>query len=279
MQPDTHPEHHSSPLRERVWRIIFLSDTRAGKAFDVVLLCLITCSVVVVMLESVRSFQKEYAIWFDVLEWAFTLLFTVEYGVRLWSVRRKWKYALSFFGLVDLLSILPTYLALFLEGSEYFMVIRIFRLLRMFRVLKMVRHVGEANVLLNALKASRPKILVFLFGVMTIVCIIGTLMYLIESTAPDSQFDSIPQAVYWSIVTITTVGFGDITPITVPGKILASMMMLIGYAIIAVPTGIAIAELNREMSAVQMDRRQCPECGLVGHDTKARFCRHCGSQL
>ena len=194
-------------------------------------------------------------------------------------VRRKRRYAFSFFGIVDLVSILPTYLEIFLTGSAHLIVIRILRLLRMFRVLKMAHHMGEANLLIAALRASRSKIAVFLFGVLTIVSIEGTLIYLIEGGEPDTGFTSIPQAMYWGIVTITTVGYGDIAPVTVAGKILASIMMLTGFAIIAVPTGIVTVELRREMARVEMDRRDCPACGHRGHDPAAAFCKSCGSRL
>ncbi len=205
-------------------------------------------------------------------------MFTVEYLVRLLVVRRKRRYALSFFGIVDLLSLLPTYLSLFLVGSQYLMVIRVLRLLRMFRVLKMARHFGQANVLLNAMRTSSPKIAVFLFAILTLVSIEGTVMYLIDSEN-NPGFSSIPQSIYWGIVTITTVGYGDVAPLTVAGKVLASFIMLTGFSIIAVPTGIVTAELGRDFSQVQMDRRQCEECGWTGHDPAAKYCKHCGRRL
>lgn len=265
-------------LRERLWRIIFLSDTKHGRIFDVVLLILISISVLVVMLESVEPLRKEHLLWFRILEWFFTIIFTIEYGVRLCTVRKKRRYALSFFGLVDLLSILPTYLALFFAGGQYLMVLRILRLLRMFRVLKMARHLGHANVLMNAMRASNPKIAVFLFSILAIVSIEGTLMYLLEgSVNPD--FSSIPQSIYWGIVTITTVGYGDIAPVTVAGKMLASLIMLTGFSIIAVPTGIVTAELGRSMKKVDMDDRKCSQCGWEGHDRAANYCKHCGNKL
>jgi voltage-gated potassium channel len=277
-KPDTAPPPDPDSLRERVWRIIFLSDTPAGKAFDVALLVLIGLSVGVVMLESVERLSAEYQSAFKVFEWIFTLIFTIEYAVRILVVRRKSRYIFSFFGIVDLLSILPTYIALLLTGSQYLMVIRVLRLLRMFRVLKMARHIGEANVLLNALRASRPKIAVFLFGVMSLVCIEGTLMYLLEGDS-NQGFNSIPQSIYWGIVTITTVGYGDATPVTVLGKVLASITMLTGFSIIAVPTGIVTAEIGRELAEVRMDRRRCSECGWEGHDPSANYCKHCGRKL
>jgi voltage-gated potassium channel len=272
-------EHQGDSLRERLWQIIFLSDTPAGRAFDIVLLVLIGASVLVVMLESVVSIEVNHGRLLQTLEWTFTIVFTIEYLVRLWVVRRRLRYGLSFFGIVDLLSILPTYLELFLTGSGYIMIIRILRLLRMFRILKMAHHMGQANVLLNALLASRGKIMVFLFSLMSIVCIEGTLMYLIEGNQPGTGFTSIPQAVYWGIVTITTVGYGDIAPVTVLGKMLASVMMLTGFAIIAVPTGIVTAELHRELESARLDKRRCRECGHVGHEQAARYCKMCGVDL
>ncbi len=265
-------------LKQRVWRVIFLSDTRAGQIFDVVLLILIGASVGVVMLESVASMRTAYGLAFLKLEWFFTLVFTAEYVVRLVVVRKKRRYALSFFGIVDLLSILPTYVAVFLTGTQYLMVIRILRLLRMFRVLKMAHHFGQANVLMNALRASAPKISVFLFFILTLVSLEGTLMYLVEgSTNPG--FSSIPQSIYWAIVTITTVGYGDVAPLTVVGKILSSIIMLSGFAIIAVPAGIVTAEIGRENLAVHVDGRKCGQCGWTGHDPAANFCKHCGCKM
>lgn len=268
-------------LRERVWRIIFLSDTPAGHAFDIALLMLISASVLVVMLESVQQLRDTHESIFHGLEWVFTVIFTIEYVVRIMVVRRKSRYIFSFFGIVDLLSVLPTYIALFLVGSQYLMVIRVLRLLRMFRVLKMARHFGQANELLNALRASNPKIAVFLFSLLALVSIEGTLMYLIESSGPTPNpgFSSIPQSIYWGIVTITTVGYGDVAPMTVPGKILASLIMLTGFSIIAVPTGIVSAELGRSLRQVNMDNRKCEECGWEGHDRAANFCKHCGRKL
>ena len=278
-QPPDEPTEADLPLRERVWRVIFMSDTKAGQLFDVVLLILIGASVAVVMLESVEGLRLQYGIRFLYLEWFFTLVFTVEYFVRLAVVRQKRKYVLSFFGIVDLLSILPTYIAILLTGTQYLMVIRILRLLRMFRVLKMAHHFGQANVLMNALRASAPKIAVFLFFILTLVSIEGTLIYLIEGGINEG-FSSIPQSIYWAIVTITTVGFGDAVPVTVAGKILASFIMLTGFAIIAVPAGIVTAELGEGfIKRIGMDSRKCDQCGWKGHDPAANFCKHCGCKL
>ncbi|MFK5923366.1 MAG: ion transporter [Verrucomicrobiota bacterium] len=278
MKEENIREECKESTREKLWRIIFLSDTPAGKSFDVWLLWLIGASVLVVMLETVESLESKYKGLFKFLEWCFTILFTIEYGLRIWIVRRKRRYIFSFFGMIDLLSILPSYLELLLVGTHYFTVIRILRLLRMFRVLKMARHMSEANILMNALAASRAKIAVFLFGVLSLVTLEGTLMYFLENEL-NPQFSSIPESMYWGIVTVTTVGYGNIVPVTVLGKIVASFMMMTGFAIIAVPTGIVSAELHKELSSIRMDTRECQECGLLGHDPSARYCKSCGTEL
>jgi voltage-gated potassium channel len=266
-------------LRERVWRIIFQTESGTAKAFDILLLVIISTSVMVIMLESVESIETEHRRLLKTLEWLFTILFTIEYTIRVIVVRKRHRYIFSFFGIVDLLSILPTYLELFIAGSGHFIVLRTLRLLRMFRILKMVQYVGNANVLLNALKASRPKIAVFIFGLFVIVGIQGTLMYIVEGQVPGTGFTSIPQSIYWGFVTITTVGYGDIVPTTVLGKIIASVIMVTGFAIIAVPTGIVTAELHRELEEIKPDTRTCEACGHEGHDPKAFHCKMCGQKL
>lgn len=266
-------------LKQRIWEVIFLSDTRSAKGFDVVLLWLIAGSIIVVMLDSVESYREKHGAVLILVEWIFTVIFTIEYVIRLWVVRKKIRYVFSFFGIVDLISLLPTYLEIFLTGSGHLIVILVLRLLRMFRILKMATHMGSAHILINALKSSQSKVMVFLFGVLSVICIESTLMYILESGAEDSKFTSIPESVYWGIVTVTTVGYGDITPVTIGGKILASIMMLTGFAIIAVPTGIVSAELNREIRAIQPDRRQCENCGQHGHDPAALYCKMCGRDL
>ncbi len=281
MQESREPEEEletRETLRERIWRIIFLSDTRLGLAFDALLLVLIGASVLVVMLESVEGLRAIHRPLFWRLEWFFTLIFTVEYLLRITVVRRKRRYILSFFGIVDLISILPTYIALFFPGVQYLMVIRVLRLLRMFRVFKMARHFGQANVLLHALRRSSPKIAVFLFFILTLVSIEGTLIYLIEGGVNEG-FSSIPQSIYWAIVTITTVGFGDAVPITVAGKVLASFIMLTGFSIIAVPAGIVTTEIGKGLLDLKMDGRRCRQCGWTGHDPAARYCKHCSCRL
>lgn len=273
------PENiRDQPFRERLWRIIFLADTRAGRYFDVALLWCVLASVILVTLESVPSLRAEYGRPLRVAEWAFTVLFTLEYLVRVAVVRRRRRYVLSFFGAVDLLSILPTYLELLLSGSHYFMVLRVLRLLRMFRVLKMAHYLVEANVLINALRAARGKIFVFLLTVMAIVCVEGTIMYILEN-ASNTGFNSIPQSIYWAIVTLTTVGYGDVSPVTVLGKVMASVVMLTGFAIIAVPTGVVTAEIGREIMVERRGSRRCHECGWQRHDSRARYCQQCGTRL
>ena len=284
------PSEPSNPVtnqlpawRRRVHDIIFEADTFGGRLFDIILLISIGLSVVVVMLETVVSFNANHGKWLIGAEWVFTILFTIEYVLRLISVKRPLKYVFSFFGIVDLLSIIPTYLTLFAFSNEahYLITIRILRLLRLFRIFKMARYIGGANLILMALKASRPKIIVFLFAVLTMATIMGTVMYMVEGGPDSPGFSSIPQSTYWAIVTITTVGYGDIAPLTPLGKFLASFAMISGYAIIAVPTGIVGAEINRQMKQQKHDysNRACNNCGAQVHTSDARFCRVCGDKL
>lgn len=276
MVPDKIPEPNTR--RENLWRVIFLSDTRAGQVFDVVLLWLILLSVLTVILESVDSLRATYGPVFVTLEWVFTGLFTLEYVCRLWVVKRRMAYARSFYGLVDLLSILPAYIELLVPGSHYLMTLRVLRLLRIFRVLKMAEHLGEASVLLNALIAGRRKIMIFFTAVLALVLVEGTIMYVLEKEA-NPDFANIPQSIYWAIVTITTVGYGDVTPVTLAGKMMASVIMLTGFAIIAVPTGIVTSELSRGIRGSGNKRRRCNECGWDEHDPRARYCQQCGTKL
>ncbi|MFT4636949.1 MAG: voltage-gated potassium channel [Verrucomicrobiales bacterium] len=271
-----------SAWRRRVHDVIFEADTFAGKLFDVVLLIAIALSVLAVMLETIESIDSRYKVVFSTAELIFTILFTIEYILRLCSVKQPLRYACSFFGVIDLLSIIPTYLALFMAGNDaqYLINIRIFRLLRLFRIFKMARYIGGGNLILMALRASRAKIIVFLFAVLTMAVIMGTIMYVVEGGENQQQFSSIPQSTYWAIVTITTVGYGDIAPITVLGKFLASFAMLSGYAIIAVPTGIVGAEINRQMKKNQeYSNQSCTSCGAQVHTADARYCRLCGEKL
>jgi voltage-gated potassium channel len=277
-KPSSTAAPEQGELRQRLWRIIFLSDSFAGRLFDIVLLTLIMACVIVVMLESVESLRAQYVHFFNTAEWIFTAIFTVEYIARLWVVKNRWRYATSFYGIIDLISILPSYLELFFADSHYLMTIRIIRLLRMFRILKMAEHVGESHMLLRALRASSNKIVVFLLSVVAIVCVEGTMMYVIEHDSNDG-FSNIPQSIYWAIVTITTVGFGDITPVTVAGKMMACVIMLTGFAIIAVPTGVVTSEMNREMNTQPRTRRTCSTCGWARHDAQANYCQQCGDAL
>ena len=263
--------------RLRAYTIIFEADTRAGRLFDLALILAILASVLVVILDSVQSIAGRHGTLFDVLEWGFTLLFTAEYLLRLWCVRHPWRYATSFFGIVDLLSVLPTYLAFFVPEVHALIDVRMLRLLRIFRILKLSAYVSEFGFLGEALKASRRKIIVFIGFVLITVTILGTLMYVVEG--PEHGFTSIPVAIYWGITTMTTVGFGDITPKTDLGRFIASMMMLMGWGILAVPTGIVTAEMTARRGGRQVTTRTCHDCLTEGHDADARFCKHCGKPL
>ena len=263
--------------RDRLHTVIFEAETPAGKAFDLALLVAILVSVAAVCLESVEAYRRDWGGVLRVVEWTFTLLFTVEYALRLLCVRYPWRYARSFFGVVDLLAILPTYLSLVVAGTQSLIVIRALRLLRIFRVLKLMHFVGEGQMLQAAIKASMRKIIIFIGTVLTLVLIIGALMYLIEGEA--NGFTSIPISIYWAIVTLTTVGYGDIAPQTVVGKLLASAVMVIGYGIIAVPTGIVTVELAEAARVNLRPTRACPGCGVSRHDHDAIHCKYCGTEL
>lgn len=264
--------------RLRAWlhEIIFEADTAGGKLFDVLLIASIIVSVVLVMLDSVADFNARYGRLLYAGEWFFTLLFTIEYGLRLFCIGRPLSYASSFFGIVDLLAIMPTYLSIIFPGTQYLLVIRILRVLRIFRVLKLVPYVGEARLLMQALRASSRKITVFLFTVLTLVIIFGSLMYLIEDTS--NGFTSIPRCVYWAVVTLTTVGYGDIFPQTNLGQLVSAFIMIIGYGIIAVPTGIVTVELSHAFSK-KLSTQACPQCSAEGHDSDAHNCKYCGALL
>lgn len=267
-----------SPWREKLRVIIFEADTPAGKAFDVGLLAAILLSVLAVMLDSVPALRGSHGELLDRAEWAFTLLFSVEYVLRLICSPRPLRYARSFFGVVDLLAILPTYLSLLIPGAESLAVIRGLRLLRIFRIFKLGQFLGEASLLRSALASSRHKITVFLGTITILVTILGTAMYLIEGE--ENGFTSIPTAIYWSIVTMTTVGYGDLAPTTVSGKLLASIVMILGYSIIAVPTGIVTAEIVEGAAASRrITTRSCPNCLSEGHDRDAIYCKKCSAPL
>jgi voltage-gated potassium channel len=274
------PEGSSAPVtptvRERIRLVIFEADTPAGKAFDVWLLVAIVVSVLAVMLESVGGIEARFGRWLRVAEWVFTLAFTVEYLLRLGCVERPLRYARSFFGIVDLLAILPTYMSVLIPGSQSLLVIRSLRLLRIFRVFKLGRFLTEANVLLAALRSGTRKVLVFLGTILVIVSILGSAMYLLEGER--NGFSSIPVSIYWAVVTLTTVGYGDIVPQTVAGKFVATLIMVIGYCIIAIPTGIVTAEMVHA-GRRPVTTRHCPHCLSEGHLPEAHFCRDCGERL
>ena len=263
-------------IKSKLYEIIFGSDTKSGKLFDVLLLIVIVLSIILVMLESVPSIEKEYHSLLIILEWSITIIFSLEYFMRIWIVHKPRTYIFSFYGIIDFLSILPSYLGLFFVGAHGFMVIRALRLLRVFRILKLNRYMKEGAIIIKALKQSRIKIAVFLFAVLTMVIIIGTLMYLIEGS--EHGFTSIPRGIYWAIVTLTTVGYGDISPSTSLGQFIASFVMIIGYAIIAVPTGIVTAELSKPTKNLPSGQ-VCEQCLSEGHDLGDKFCRFCGAEL
>jgi voltage-gated potassium channel len=273
-------ERTSERLRKRLHEIIFEADTTAGKWFDVILLVSISASVLIVILESVESIDQRFGPLFDALEWFFTILFSIEYLMRLYVVLSPWRYATSFFGIIDLISILPTYFSLFFPGHQYFLVIRALRLLRIFRVFKLGHFLTEGDVIIRSLRASQPKITVFLTFIILVVLIIGSLMYLVEG-GTNPGFSSIPQGMYWAIVTLTTVGYGDITPITNLGRFLSALVMILGYAVIAVPTGIVSAEFieaNRRKSK-GVSTQVCRYCSREGHPEGATYCWHCGANM
>lgn len=265
--------------KDRIYTIIFEADTRGGKAFDVALLIFIVLSVVVVILESIRPLGEAYNQWFMMAEWTFTILFTIEYFLRIVSVRNPRHYIFSFYGIIDLLAILPTYLSLLFVGSQYLLTIRALRLLRIFRIFKLGRFIMETSILARALRNSRHKIVIFFFTVITIVVFIASAMYVIEGGQPGSGFTSIPKAMYWAIVTITTVGFGDITPVTNLGQFLSAILMLTGYAIIAVPTGIFTSELAMAHREKKETLPSCETCGKRDLPADANYCSNCGQEL
>ncbi len=271
------PPDGESPesLRRKIHEVIFEADTTAGKTFDIILIVSILSSVAIVMLDSIQTVSDSYGDLLYAVEWFFTLLFTLEYLLRLYCVGRPIKYASSFFGIVDLLGTIPTYIGLLFPGSRFLLVIRLLRVLRIFRILKLVTYVTEIESLRRSLKASSRKIMVFLFAIITIEVIIGSAMYLIEGA--ENGFTSIPRGIYWAIVTMTTVGYGDISPQTNLGQIIASLVMILGYSIIAVPTGIVTVEMTR--TANQISTQSCPECSASGHEPDAKHCKYCGSQL
>ncbi len=263
--------------RNRLHNVIYENNTPAGKVFDVALLGLIIISIIVVMLDSIERFQLKYDRLFNILEWAFTVLFTLEYILRLISIKKPLRYVFSFLGLIDLLAIIPSYLSIFFAGSQSLLVLRALRLLRIFRIFKLTHFLSEIDFLKAAIGASLKKISVFMLVVFSLVIILGSVMYLVEKGK--NGFESIPDSIYWAIVTITTVGYGDISPVTPLGKFIASVIMLIGYGIIAVPTGIITTEMALASRRRNHGHEVCPGCGREGHDNDAKFCKYCGTVL
>lgn len=261
----------------RLHDIIYESNTVAGKLFDVTLLLLILASIAVVMMDSVPRLHLRYGRLFFTLEWVFTVIFTVEYLLRLISIKRPTSYIFSFLGIIDLLAIIPGYLSIFFVGAQSLLVFRALRLLRVFRIFKLTHFVSEMQFLGTAVKGSLRKISIFMLIVLFIVIILGSLMYLIENR--QNGFSNIPDSIYWAIVTITTVGYGDISPVTSLGKLVASIIMLMGYGIIAVPTGILTTEMALAVRKKEQKNEVCPKCGKEGHDTDANFCKRCGEKL
>ena len=275
---------NEAPSDKRDWRyelheIIYESDTRAGKLFDVVLLWVILFSVVLVMLESVEWLNAKYFTFFNTAEWIVTILFTFEYIARIVTVRRPWSYIFSFYGIIDFLSTLPKYISLFLVGTQVLVAFRALRLLRIFRILKLHHYVGESQKITDALRASRTRIFVFLFAILLICIVLGAVMYLVEDR--ESGFTSIPKSVYWAIVTLTTVGYGDIAPQSITGQAIASFIMILGYAIIAIPTGIITSEMTKANPKEETISTQnsCPNCAAEGHRYNAKYCYRCGERL
>lgn len=263
--------------QSRLHEIIYESNTKEGKAFDVSLLVLIVASILVVMLDSIEIYRNNYGDVFIILEWLFTIIFTVEYILRLVSIKKPWKYVFSFLGIIDLLAIVPAYLSLFFVGAQSLLVFRALRLLRIFRIFKLNHYISEMRFLGAAVQGSLRKISIFMMIVLMLVIILGSLMYLVE--AGQNGFSSIPESVYWSIVTITTVGYGDISPVTPLGKFIASFIMMMGYGIIAVPTGIVTTEMALAAKRTEQKHEVCPKCGKEGHDADADFCKKCGEKL
>ncbi len=272
------PEPTLRPWQQRMHEVIFEADTPAGKAFDVALLIIIVFSVIVVMLDSVQAINQQYRQVLLITEWVITALFTIEFLARLVCIGRPWRYVFSFYGIVDLLAVIPTYLSVFISGSQSLLVIRALRLVRIFRVFKLSRYLMEATALMTALRQTRERITVFLVAILSVIVIIGSVMYFIEGSQPQTGFTSIPRSIYWAIVTMTTVGYGDIAPQTVPGQMLAAAVMVLGYAIIIVPIGVFSAEILATQGR-ECTTQACPNCAAEGHERDALYCKFCGSRL
>lgn len=271
-------------IKSKLRRIIFEFDTPGGKLFDIILIFAILGSLIVVMLDSVSNIHLKYEDQLQGIEWFFTFIFTIEYIARVYSSEKPWQYIFSFYGIIDLLSTLPTYLAFFIPGGETLLILRVFRLMRIFRILKLGHYVQGSQILLASLLENRGKIIAFLSTVLTVVIFIGTLMYIIEGS--ENGFTSIPRSIYWAIVTVTTVGFGDISPQTNVGQFLASLLMLIGYSIIAVPTGIVSSGLMRKNNSqdthhdeADLKEKACPRCSSIPYTSVANYCWKCGEVI
>lgn len=272
------PEKKKNRIRERLHEIIFEADTFEGKLFDELLLISIVLSVIAASIETVPHIAQDWGHILYLTEWVFTIIFTIEYFTRIYVVLKPWKYVTSFYGLVDLLAIIPTYLSLIVTGTQSLIVIRAIRLLRIFRIFKMAHHLNSNQVIMRSLRVSAPKITVFLYFIFIMVSIFGAIMYLVEGGS-NPQFDSIPRSMYWAIVTLTTVGFGDITPQTFIGQFLSAIIMITGYAVIAVPTGIVTSEMITASKRKKLTTQSCRYCSAEGHDNDAKFCKFCGELL
>jgi len=270
--------NNTNSIRQKIHEIIFEADTFYGKLFDIILLITIVSSVVAVMLESIDSIHQQYGDILRIFEWIVTILFTIEYFLRIYAVNKPLKYIFSFMGIIDLLAIIPTYLIFIFPAAHFFTVVRSIRLIRVFRVFKLSHYLRGAHTMQIALRSSRPKIVVFLLSVMILVIVLGTLMYIIEGSSDTKGFDNIPNSIYWAIVTLTTVGYGDVLPATAFGKVVASFIMILGYGIIAVPTGIVTAEFSRKKRE-KVSTQACPDCTTEGHEVDAKFCNKCGAEL
>jgi len=273
-----HSSKHKT-WKEKLHEVIYEADTPAGRSFDLIILTMILASIILVMLESVSFINEKHAALFNILEWVITIVFTIEYILRIVTINKPQKYIFSFYGIIDFLSTIPKYLSILFVGTHALVALRALRLLRVFRILKLARFIGESNDLVKALKASRAKISVFLFAVLIVAIILGTVMYLVEG--PEHGFNSIPRSVYWCIVTLTTVGYGDISPGTPLGQFIASIVMVLGYGIIAVPTGIVSSEYTQQtrFKKVQLNTQHCTNCNENNHFDDAKFCHHCGQTL
>ncbi|MCL1078272.1 ion transporter [Parashewanella spongiae] len=267
---------NDTPLKLRLRAVIFGTDTPAGRYFDITLIVSIVISVMLILLDTTGYIHQEYGDLIQIVEWFFTIVFTAEYVLRLYCSANSWSYARSFYGVIDLLSILPSYLVFFFPSANFALVIRVFRLFRIFRVLKLLRYLSEGNMLLRSMLQSARKVFIFFFSVSLVIMVLGAVMYVVEG--PSNGFTSIPKSIYWTIVTITTVGYGDITPQTNLGQGIAAFTMLLGYSIIAIPTGILTAEISQEMTK-QRDLRSCSNCAKTGHHSDAHFCLNCGTEL